>query len=267
MYKYNGLVVHESHDDDGIIEIIERNGVRSLHFGSSARQSSMQLDDADALVLDYLRAMNCWQLFKETPDTALIIGLGGGSLARYLLRHFPECRLWVVEYRKSVVKIARSHFGLPFDNRLKIIVSDGGNYIRRRTDTLREKFSIIFVDAFDFDGMSPSLSNIAFFDACKAVLKPDGLLAINLWDTDKAYYATCREWLNRAFDSKILFLPVCGRGNVIGFAFNDGTPHYPLAELRIRAKRLEQRHQIEFPKFLKELCRRNVLTLNFVIKK
>ncbi|MGR9036696.1 MAG: spermine/spermidine synthase domain-containing protein [Gammaproteobacteria bacterium] len=267
MYKYDGLVIHQSHDDDGIIEIIERNGIRSLHFGTSSRQSSMLVDDSDKLVLDYIRAMSCWLLFKETPDDALIIGLGGGSLAKFLLHQFPECRLCVVEYRKSVVKIARSHFGLPFDTRLKIIIGDGGSYIRRQTETLREKYGILFIDAFGDDGMSPSISNIAFFDACKTLLKPDGILIINLWDTDKAFYAACREWLNRAFNSKIFFLPVSGKGNIIGFAFNDGAPLYRLSELRTRAGLLEQRYQIEFTKFLKDICRRNAATLNFVMKK
>jgi spermidine synthase len=127
MYKYEGRLIHESHDDDGIIEVIERNGVRSLHFGSYPRQSSMLLADPDRLELDYVRAMTSWLLFKPTlDDDALIVGLGGGSLTRHLLQNFPECRLKAVEYRKSVVKIARSYFGLPLDSRLKIIVDDGG---------------------------------------------------------------------------------------------------------------------------------------------
>ncbi|WP_306305967.1 hypothetical protein [Methylomonas koyamae] len=41
MYKYEGLVIHQSHDDEGVIEVVENNGERALHFGSPARQSSM----------------------------------------------------------------------------------------------------------------------------------------------------------------------------------------------------------------------------------
>ena len=43
MYKYNGRLVHLSHDEEGILEVVEENGVRSLHFGSSPKQSSMLL--------------------------------------------------------------------------------------------------------------------------------------------------------------------------------------------------------------------------------
>lgn len=267
MYKYNGLVVHESHDDDGILEIVERNGVRSLHFGTHSRQSSMQLSEPDMLVLDYARAMSCWLLFKETFDEALIIGLGGGSLAKHLLHHFPDCKLCAVEYRKSVVRIARSHFGLPLDQRLKIITADGGNYVRQRRETEQEKFDLLFLDAFDHDGMALSLRNIAFFDACKSLLKPDGILIINLWATDKPLLAACFDWLDRTFDSKMLLLPVRGKGNTIGFAFNRATPHYSLSALRNRALKLEQDYRIEFPVFLKDICRHNPGTINYVIKK
>jgi spermidine synthase len=267
MYKYEGLLVHESHDDDGILEIVERNGVRSLHFGTNSRQSSILLGDPDKLALDYVRAMTCWLLFKETLGEALIVGLGGGSLAKHLLHHFPDCKLCAVEYRKSVVKIARSHFGLPLDNRLKIITGDGGTYVRQRCETEQEKFDLLFLDAFDHDGMALSLRNIAFFDACQALLKPDGILILNLWATDKPLFASCVEWLNRAFDSKMLFLPVRGKGNIIGFAFNYATPHYLLNELRTRALELEQDYRIEFPAFLKDICRHNSGTINYVIKK
>jgi Spermine/spermidine synthase. len=111
----------------------------------------------------------------------LIIGLGGGSLTKHLLHHFPDCRLKVVEYRESVVKIARSHFGLPLDPRLKVIIDDGAKYVRQRTESQSEQYSLMFVDAFDHEGMAPSISNHAFFDACKMLLKKDGMLVINLW--------------------------------------------------------------------------------------
>jgi spermidine synthase len=267
MYRYDGRLIHQSHDDDGILEIVERNGVRSLHFGTLSRQSSMAMADPEQLVLAYVRAMTAWLLFKETVDEALIVGLGGGSLAKFLLHHFPDCRLCAVEFRKSVVKIARSHFGLPLDNRLKIIIDDGGHFIRQRTETLREKFSLIFLDAFDQEGMAPSLRNIAFFDACKTLLKPDGILIINLWTTDKPLFGACTNWLDNAFNSKMLFLPVRDKGNSIGFAFNDGVQLYELNQLRSRALALEEFYQIEFPSFLKEICRKNAATFNYVIKK
>jgi len=268
MYKYEGLLIHESHDDEGIIEVIEHKGVRSLHFGSHPRQSSMLLTDPCKLELNYVRAMTSWLLFKPTlDDDALIVGLGGGSLTKHLLQHFPECRLKVVEYRKSVVKIARSYFGLPLDPRLKIIVDDGGDYIRQRSDAYREHYSLLFIDAFDHEGMASSICNEAFFDACKALLKIDGILVMNLWGgTHNPEFQQVSLWLARVFDWQTLFLPIRDRGNIIALAFNDYSPRYSMKELRTNALELEQQYQIEFPTFLKDLKKYNASTFNQVIK-
>ena len=268
MYKYEGLLIHESHDDEGIIEVIERKGVRSLHFGSHPRQSSMLLTDPYKLELDYVRAMTIWLLFKPTfDDDALLVGLGGGSLTKHLLQYFPECRLKAIEYRKSVVKIARSYFDLPLDPRLKIIVDDGGDFIRQRAETCREHYSLLFIDAFDHEGMASSICNEAFFDACKALLKRNGILVMNLWGgTNNPQFQQVSQWLARVFNWQTLFLPVRDRGNIIALAFNNYTPLYSLQELRSNALALEQHYQIEFPAFLKDLKKHNASTFNQMIK-
>ncbi len=269
MYRYQGRIIHESHDDDGILEVIEQDGVRSLHFGSFPKQSSMLLAEPDKLHLEYVRAMTSWLLFKPTlDDHALIIGLGGGSLTKHLLYHFPDCRLKVVEYRESVVKIARSHFGLPLDPRLKVIIDDGAKYARQRTESQSEQYSLMFVDAFDHEGMASSICNHAFFDACKALLKKDGMLVINLWGgVNKPQFQQIALWLGQTFDWKILFLPVKDRGNIIGLAFNEQTPLHDMKDLRTRAIILEQLYQIEFIAYLKELIKHNSSVINNSIKK
>ncbi len=269
MYKYEGRVIHESHDDDGILEVVESDGVRSLHFGSFPRQSSMLLAEPDRLYLNYVRAMTSWLLFKPTlDDQALIIGLGGGSLTKHLLHHFPDCRLKVIEYRESVVKIARSHFGLPLDPRLKVIIDDGAKYVRRRTESQSEQYSMMFVDAFDHEGMAQSICNHAFFDACKALLRKDGMLVINLWGgTSNPQFQQVALWLGRTFDWRILFLPVKGRGNIIGLAFNEESPLHSVKDLRTRAIILEQLYQIEFISYLRDIIKHNASVINNSITK
>lgn len=267
MYKYNGLVIYQNHDDEGVLEVVEQKGIRSLHFGSSSRQSSISLLDPESLQLPYTRAMTSWLLFKEKIDDALIIGLGGGSLARHLLYHFPESYVRAVECRASVVKIARSHFGLPLDARLKVIVDDGGRYVLHQAQAVNDQYCLIFVDAFDFAGMAHTIASVAFFDACKNLLKPDGILVINLWVTEAVIFDSCLQWLQQVFKDKILMLPVRNRGNMIGLAFNEGVSRNNLKHLKVRASSLEQQYQIEFTIFLKDLLKHNAYSLNTVITK
>jgi spermidine synthase len=267
MYKYDGLVVYQDHDDDGVLEVVEEKRIRSLHFGSSSRQSSISLNDPESLQLPYTRAMTSWLLFKEAVDDTLIIGLGGGSLTRHLLYHFPECRLRAIEYRASVVKIARSHFGLPLDSRLKVIIDDAGAYVPQHAKTCVEKYSLILVDAFDVEGMAESIASIAFFDACKTLLKPDGILVINLWTTATMVFDSCLSWLQQVFNNKILTLPVRNRGNMIVIALNQDVPQFDMKVLKMRAIELEQQYQIEFSIFLKDINKHNAYSLHKIFTK
>jgi spermidine synthase len=267
MYKYDGLVVYQNHDDEGVLEVVEEKGIRSLHFGSSARQSSISLAEPEVLQLPYTRAMTSWLLFKATVEDGLIIGLGGGSLARHLLYHFPECRLRAIEHRASVVKIARSHFGLPLDSRLKVIIDDAGAYVPQHAKTCLEKYSLILVDAFDVEGMAESIAYITFFDSCKTLLKPAGVLVINLWATETVVFDSCLSWLQQVFNERVLMLPVRNRGNIVAVAFNDGIAKFDMKVLKGRAIELEQQYQIEFPKFLKDFNKHNTYSLNAVIVK
>lgn len=265
MYKYEGQLLHESHDDDGILEVIETQGVRSLHFGSPARQSSIRLTHPDNLELSYVRAMMAWLLFTDAPEKVLIIGLGGGSITKYLLHHFEQVQIKAVEYRKSVLKIARSHFELPLDPRLKVIIEDGGHYLRQRSESLENQFNILILDAFDHEGMADSLCNPAFFDACKNVLRSDGILILNLWRSDKALFDKISWWLGQSFNARLLFLPVPDKGNIIGFAFAENVACCSMKHLRERAKQLETCHQIEFSAFLREFKRHNLHSTSKII--
>ena len=265
MNRYEGLVIYETYDEEGIIEVIESEGIRALHFGSSSRQSSIIIDDPNQLHTLYARATMGLLLFNDSPNDVLMIGLGGGTLTKYLLHEFTECKIKVIEYRDRVLKIARSHFNLPFDSRLKVGIGCGGHYVYQRSHTHEEEHDLIVIDAYSDAGMSPEVSSQAFFYHCKTLLKKDGVLAINLWITNEALFQEVMVNMAVIFESKILFLPVRKRGNVIGFAFGKETPHYSMKQLRKKAKALEQQYHLEFPIFLKDIKRHNPRFFNHVI--
>lgn len=61
----------------------------------------------------------------------LILGLGGGLLAKFLHQKLPGCTVVGVEYDKAIVKVARGHFGLPADERLIVKVDDAYNVMQQ----------------------------------------------------------------------------------------------------------------------------------------
>jgi len=267
MYKYEGLLVHQTYDEHGTIEVIDTKGERALHFGSHSRQSSMALADPNQLNSLYAQAMMGLLLFNDSPKEILMIGLGGGTITKFFLHQFRDCQIKVIEFRSSVLKVARSHFQLPLDPRLKVKIGCGGEYMSIQSKQTEEKHDLMVIDAFDHQGMALAVSSEQFFDDCRTLLKDDGLLAINLWGTNKELFQDVTWNMGRVFKWRILFLPVRKRGNIIGFAFRENAPKYSLKELRAKANQLEQQYQLNFPQFVKDFKRNNATVLDKVIKK
>ncbi len=267
MYIHDGTLVYQTQDQEGSIEVIDKDGERALHFGTHNRQSSMQLSDPNQLNSLYAQSMLALLLFKDAPKDILMIGLGGGTITKYLLHQFDDCQIKVIEYRKSVVKVARSHFQLPLDPRLKIKIGCGGAYVSTQSKSNEGQHDLIVVDAFDHQGMAEEVSNENFFDACRTLLKEDGLLAINLWGSEKELFRNVAWNMGCLFNWRILFLPVPNRGNIIGFAFREKNPKYSMKELKKKAALLEKNYHMDFPGFVREFKRNNQTVLNKVFKK
>ena len=76
------LTVHVQHDEHGPIEIVEEaeGKLRSLRFGSTARQSTMFTARPTELALEYTRTMASGLVFlPHQPTRVLVLGLGGGG--------------------------------------------------------------------------------------------------------------------------------------------------------------------------------------------
>jgi len=87
----------------------ENSQTMSLSFEGTLIQSCMRLADPDDLVLDYTRTMMGALLFNPQPRRVLMIGLGGGSMLKYLHRHVPGADLTVVEISQEVIDLRLSH--------------------------------------------------------------------------------------------------------------------------------------------------------------
>ena len=237
---------------DGV-EVRERQGVRTLHLDSDTVQSAMRVGQPEALELSYTRAMMAFLLFAPPPRSALLIGLGGGSLAKFIHRYMPETRVQVVEVKREVADVAHAWFGLPEPcTRLSIAIADGAQWVA----AVSEPVDLLLVDAYDGRSLAGSLATDDFFRAALGALTPGGVFAMNLWSSDRAFDRNVRK-IERAFCGRCLCLPAERPGNVAVFAFPT-TPHgLHWAELRARAGGLQERFGLEFPRFVDALRKMN----------
>jgi spermidine synthase len=215
------------------IEVSEKDGIRYLHFSSEWIQGAMRVQRPNALELHYTREMMAGLLLRDPPwpRTALLIGLGAGSLAKFIYHNLPATRITVVEINPQVEIIARLHFKLPADPRLRVVIGDGAQYMLKDG----KKFDAILVDGFDENGRAGVLDTLPFYQACRARLSDKGLLAVNLLGHSRGF-ASSIEAIETAFDGRSLVFPSCDSGNTIAFA-SDGEPvEVGLEDLIARAR-------------------------------
>jgi spermidine synthase len=221
------------------IDISEAAGVRYLHFGSVWIQGAMRLRRPNALELMYTREMMAGLLLHggDWPRKALLIGLGAGSLARFMYHHCPQARLRVVEIEARVLGAAIQFFRLPpQDDRLTIRIDDGARYVLE-TD---EHFDYVLVDGFDRNARAGALATLPFYQAVRARLSEQGLMAVNLFGRARGFRAGVERILT-AFDGRAIAFPSCDSGNVITLAAAGEPIRVSLAELRERAVALKAR--------------------------
>ncbi len=228
------------------VQITDRDGIRYLHLGGSSVQSAMRLQAPFDLELEYTRAMMGFLLFHPAPRQIGLIGLGGGSLAKFIHHHLPDSHLTVLEIDPEVVAAARTWFELPADDaRLRVIPGDGAAYVHAHPDSL----DVLLVDGFDAEDIAAALTTLKFYRACHAMLRPGGVAVFNLWGSDKFFNQYVLQ-LARAFGGRILLLPAVEKANVVVFAFRPPAPDAGFAHLADLAQQLEQRYGLEFDDFL-----------------
>jgi spermidine synthase len=233
--------------------VSEKFGVRTLHIGSDTVQSAMRIANPNELELSYTRSMMAFMLFNERPQLVLMIGLGGGSLAKFIYHRLPWASTRVIEINPQVVAIARHYFHVPpDDDRFSVIVGDGADHAVR----LEYEPDLIIVDGYDAESHVEELSNRAFYEACCRRLGAQGILVVNLWGGDREFNDTLKR-IESAFPGGTVCLPAEKPGNVAVFAFRDNPGNFRWDDRAQRAHVLQQRYDLEFPRFVESLRKMN----------
>jgi spermidine synthase len=194
----------------------EGSGFRSLHFSIREVQSRMSMDDPWALDLEYSRTMMGFLLFKPRPKHIAMVGLGGGSLAKFCHRYLPATRIEVVEINPHVLALRDAFQIPPDDERLTVLIGDGAAFVRD-TD---KRCDVLMVDGFDYDGQPSELSSQAFYDDCADALPRDGVLVVNLFNRH-ADYGLFVDRIRRSFADAVLVVESPELGNSIVLAFKE----------------------------------------------
>lgn len=148
---------------------------RTLHFSEKVIQSRMSTLNPDALDLEYTRMMMGFVLFAPEPADILMVGLGGGSLAKFCHRYLTRSRIAVVEIDPAVIALREAFMVPPDSDRFRVVQADGADYVRG----LCEAADVLLLDGFDDAGIPDALCSADFYADCHRALRDDGILVIN----------------------------------------------------------------------------------------
>lgn len=238
---------------DSVVQLSEQGGVRVLHLGGSNVQSAMRLAAPLELELAYTQCMMGFMLFHSKPENILMIGLGGGSLAKFIYHRLPKIKTTAIEINPEVVSAARNYFFLPADDqRLQVVIAEGGEYVAGHPRSA----DVLMVDGFDDCRQVSSLCSQDFYNRAREALKRNGVLVVNLLSRDKGF----RDYISRveeAFTGRVATLMVEVHGNLIVFAFKHSPGKRVWEDLQSRAAELEAELGLPFTKFVKKLHQSN----------
>jgi spermidine synthase len=199
---------------DASVEVSEQDGVLSLHLGSELIQSAMRITRPNDLELTYTRCMMGFLLFTPEPRDIVMIGLGGGSLARFAYYHLPKTRIAVVEINAQVIAAARNFFPLPPEGeRLLVIEGEGADFVAAHPGSC----DVLMIDGFDDGALPATLSSDAFFTSAVAAVRPNGVLVMNLLGRDHRLNIYLKH-LQACVESPLLRMKAEPDDNVVVFA-------------------------------------------------
>ncbi|WP_447725576.1 fused MFS/spermidine synthase [Sphingomonas koreensis] len=229
--------------------LFELGDLRALLFTPSMTQSAMRVSDPSELLLDYTRVMMGFLLLHPAPRCIEMIGLGGGSLAKYCYRHLPDADITVVEIDPRVIAL-RDRFQIPRDDgRFRVVQADGADFVRDD----RSYPDVILVDGFSRHGQARRLDDSEFYRNCRQRLGDDGVLVVNLCSNILAR-RIAKNRLRQTFGNRIAVVPIKGEQNRI--VFSSKSCSVPDAGQLQRVAAALDMHQIDFPRLATQMAER-----------
>jgi predicted O-methyltransferase YrrM len=219
-------------------------------FGGVAQvteQSSMDLLYPARLVFHYERLMSLAFALCRQPIRALLLGVGGAAMWRFLRAYFPDCATTLVDSDETIVAIARRWFYLA----QPVVLEPAETFLAGAA----ARWDAILVDLYGPAG--PADIGERFWSRCLDALTPGGVLACNWADFSvnpvvrpmtEALSAIARDRgfapsfvTRRGFrDNLVQYVPTAGERQFTG----DGEAFAALVERFVADRRLPDRGRV-----------------------
>jgi spermidine synthase len=172
------------------LEVIEKDGQRSLQSNRMVVHSRIDLNNHEKLISPYQKQMMLGITFPSKIKKVLHLGLGGGCMLSFIHKYMPEVHQLATEKCVEVMEVAKRFFFLPESKRVRVILNDS-----RNLEFLKgESFDLIFLDLCDFEGPIADAFIFSYLKSLKEILSSGAWLIANTWKKEKALQGQLLEW-------------------------------------------------------------------------
>jgi spermidine synthase len=222
------------------IYVVRQDTVVTMMFGVNEQlfsESAYDTADPGRLVFDYTQMMMSGLAYPNQPRTILEIGLGGGRMASYIRDEMTDASITCVELDPVVIELARRHFALREDSRLRVAQGDGRIFL----DRSREAYDMIKLDAYRGTFVPFHLTTREFYQLCRRRLRPGGCVTQNI-APDTLLYDAAIATMKSVFANVDEYWtgPTLNTSSVIAVAY-DG-PRKTAQQLAAAAQALQKRY-------------------------
>ena len=239
--------LYQSGKGSELIRVIERSKRIELRFGKGTVQSAMSLHLPDEILLAYVRYMTTGLLLHKETQQILHLGLGGGTLPKFIHQFFPNTHQDIIEKQPEVSLIAHQFFQLPHDDRIKIHITPAEVLLPQ----LSKRYDLIFLDTCNEDGPVDEIYNQKIFQELQKRLSPDGWVIANLWMHRVPLAQQLLVW--RSVFPQLYQVPKQPISNTVILGTHASTFVPDSATVRKRALNLSQQIPLDFVRLSKEL--------------
>ncbi|NJK73055.1 MAG: fused MFS/spermidine synthase [Microcoleus sp. SU_5_6] len=149
-------------------------------LSTNVAQSILDLNNPLSLIFPYAAAVLLALIWNSQPQKIYVIGFGGGTIPRFFHHYFAGATIECTDLDPIIVEAAQKFFGIQLDDRLKVVIQDGREYLAQQISSA--KYDIIIVDAGFGSGYMPyRLVTQEFYRLCKEYLSIAGVAVVHLF--------------------------------------------------------------------------------------
>jgi len=146
-------------------------------------QSHVDLDDPTHLHFEYVVRMGAViDQLPPGPLTAVHLGAGAMTLPRYVEATRAGSRQQVIELEAPLAALVREHLPLPRGASIRVRIGDARAGVQKLPPALSGSCDLVISDVYSGAQTPAHLTSVEFYRELRALLKPAGVLLVNVAD-------------------------------------------------------------------------------------